>query len=98
MYEEWFESIAKKLNITRVTQTSREVEIELPEEVTNRIKGDKLLVEAYRINPKFNLKYFNKRIFITLPLINLEGSFLVYLVKLLSNLPLGEDTSKKSLQ
>lgn len=98
MYEEWFESIAKKLNITRVTQTNREVEIELPEEITNRIKGDKLLVEAYRINPKFNLRYFNKRIFISLPLRNLEESFLVYLVKLLSNLPLNEDKIKNSLQ
>ena len=31
MYEEWFEKLAIKLNITTVRQNSREVEIEIPE-------------------------------------------------------------------
>ena len=64
MYEEWFEKLAKKLNISKVNQNERLVEVELPEDVSSNIKGDKLFLEAYAITPKFQLKYFNKRIII----------------------------------
>ena len=56
MYEEWFEKLAKKMNIHRVRQSDRDILIELPVEISSMIKGDKLFLEAYNINPKFQLK------------------------------------------
>ena len=86
MYEEWFEKLADKLNITKVTQNERFIEVELPEEVSSNIKGDKLFLEAYAISPKFQLKYFNKRIIISLPIKQVEKHFLVYLIPLLDKI------------
>ena len=86
MYEEWFEKIAKKLNIKTVRQTDRLVEIELSEELTSKIKGDKLMYNAYSISNNFNLAYKHKRIIITLYYKNLEEHFIKYLVKLLNTI------------
>lgn len=83
MYEEWFEKIAQKLNITKVKQTDREISIELPENISSLIKGDKLFLEAYNINQNFKLKYENKKIYISLFLKNLEVHFVYYIVPLL---------------
>ncbi|MDE5539797.1 MAG: transcription-repair coupling factor [Bacilli bacterium] len=37
MYEEWFEKLARSLNIKRVTQTKTFIEVELPEEKSNNL-------------------------------------------------------------
>lgn len=84
MYEEWFEKISEDLNITKVIQNERFVEIELPEEISSQTKGDKLFLESYNINPNFKFRYFNKRIIISLPLKGLEKHFLYYFVPLLN--------------
>ncbi len=86
MYEEWFEKLAKKLNITNVKQDERFVTIELPEELSSTIKGDKLFLEAYSITPKFQFKYFNKRIIINLPIKQVEKHFIYYVVELLNKI------------
>ena len=86
MYEEWFEKIAKKLNITRVKQTDRMIEIELPEEVSKNVKGDKLLYESYSISKNFNLAYRHGNIIITLYYKNLPEHFIKYVVKLLNTI------------
>ena len=86
MYEEWFEKLAKKLNIVNVRQDKRSITLELPEEISNTIKGDKLFLEAYSITPKFQFKYFNKRIIIILPINQLEKHFIYYIVELLNKI------------
>ena len=86
MYEEWFEKIAEKYNITNVVQTDRYVEVTLPEEVSNSIKGDKLLIEAMSLTKYFNIKYVNKKIVITLYINNLDKHFIFYLVTLLEKI------------
>ena len=86
MYEEWFEKLASKFSITKVTQTDRLITIEIPEEISANIKGDKLFLEAYSITPKFQFKYFNKRIIITLPIKQLDKHFIYYLVELLEKI------------
>lgn len=86
MYEEWFEKLATKLNITRVRQTETLLEIQLPEDISNNIQGDKLFLIAYNINPKFKLSYKMKRIHIALSLLNLEKHFIYYLVSLLNEI------------
>ena len=83
MYEEWFTNLCKKLSITKVNKTDRFVEISLPEELSNNIKGDKLLFETMSISNKFNIKYAHKNIIITLFYKGLEKHYVYYLVKLL---------------
>lgn len=83
MYEEWFTNLSKMLNITKINKTDRFVEITLPEELSNSIKGDKLLFETMSITNKFNIKYLHKNIIITLFYKGLEQHYIYYLVKLL---------------
>jgi transcription-repair coupling factor (superfamily II helicase) len=86
MYEEWFEKLAKKLNITNVVQSDREITIELPEDLSNNIQGDKLFTNIYHINPRFRLKYINKKVVISLTLLNQPEHFLHYLIPLLKEI------------
>ncbi|MCH5166798.1 MAG: transcription-repair coupling factor [Erysipelotrichales bacterium] len=86
MYEEWFEKLASKLNINRVRQTETLLEIELPEDLSNSIQGDKLFLIAYNINPKFKFSYKMKKIHISLSLLNLEKHFIYYVVSLLNEI------------
>lgn len=86
MFEEWFEKLAKKLGITNVKQDERYISVELPEEISSTIKADKLFLEAYSITPKFQFKYFNKRIIISLPIKQVEKHFIYYLVQLLNKI------------
>ncbi len=83
MYEEWFEKLARSLNIKRVTQTRNIIEIEIPEELSNNIKADKLFLESYNINPNLKFKYQNKRIKISLIIKKEDRHFLYTLVPLL---------------
>ena len=76
----------KKLGITKVKQTDRLIEIELPEELSNEIKGDKLLYESYSITPNFKLSYRHKNIIITLYYRDLKEHFIKYIVRLLNTL------------
>ena len=85
MYEEWFEKIAQKYNIKEVVQTDRLVEVTLPEEVSNNIKGDKLLIEAMSLTKYFNISYKNNKIKITLYIKQLDKHFIFYLVTLLEH-------------
>lgn len=83
MHEEWFTNLCKKLNITKINKTDRSIEIILPEELSNNIKGDKLLFETMSISNKFNIKYVHKNIIITLFYKGLKEHYVYYLVKLL---------------
>ncbi len=86
MYEEWFEKIAKQLSIVNVKQTEREVMVTLPEDISSRIKGDKLFLEAYNLSQNFRIKYENKRIVIVLVFHGLEKHFVYYLVPLMDHI------------
>lgn len=77
MYEEWFEKLASSLNIKRVTQTRNFVELELPEELSNQLKADKLFLESYNINPNLKFRYQNKKIKISL-LIKKDAKHFLY--------------------
>ena len=82
MYEEWFEKLALSLKINKVHKSNLVAEVYLGEEISSKIKGDKLLMLTYSVNKKFNIKYFNKQIIISLPYKNLEKHFLIYFVEL----------------
>ena len=83
MYEEWFEKQAHTLGITTVRQSDREIEIELPRELSDKIEGDKFFVKAYNINPRFRLKYLHNQVIIALTLLNQKEHFLYYIVPLM---------------
>ena len=80
------EKLAEKLQIKDVRQTDRLLTIYLPEEISSKIKGDKLFLEAYNINPKFQLKYENRKISISLNIMNLKKHFIYDVVALLQKI------------
>jgi transcription-repair coupling factor (superfamily II helicase) len=82
MYEEWFEKLAKELNITNVRQTKNFVEIILDKNMTQKINGDFLFIEASRISRMFRFSLKNNRLIITLDIIKLDKHFIYYLVDL----------------
>ncbi|MCR4581013.1 MAG: transcription-repair coupling factor [Bacilli bacterium] len=86
MYEEWFEKMASRLHITKVEKRDILITIELPEDVSNMVEGDKLFIITYNINHRFKLNYTNKKIYISLPTINLDKHFIYYEVRLLDEI------------
>ena len=86
MYEEWFEKLANRLNITKVVQNNRLIQFWLSEKTSTKIKGDKLFLEAYSINPKFQIKYENKQISILLPILYQEKHFIYDVVALVQKI------------
>ena len=86
MYEEWFEKLAQKLEIKNVTQTSYNVSLELNENITSKIKGDKLFLKSYQICSRFQFKAIRNRLIISLNILNLEKHFLMYYIPLLEEI------------
>jgi transcription-repair coupling factor (superfamily II helicase) len=86
MFEEWFEKQPKEIGITTVRQNDREIEIELPKELSSKIEGDKFFIKAYNINPRFRLKYLHEQIIIALTLLNQKEHFLYYVVPLMEEI------------
>lgn len=82
MYEEWFEKICNSLGVKDVVQTNDYICIRLPSDISEKIKGDKLFLEAYNIHPKFQISYSDKKISIKLFFRVCEKHFLYYYVPL----------------
>lgn len=84
MYEEWFEKIAKKLGIDQVNQNKLWVEIVLKPDIVNKVKFDKLFIEAYDICSKFTFKTVHNSVVIHLNISNLDKHFIYYIVDILN--------------
>lgn len=83
MYEELFSYKCKMLNINTINVTNRLAELTLSKEVSNRIKGDKLLIDVLKLSTKFNISYRNEMINFKLYYKQLDKHYIYYLVKLL---------------
>ncbi len=83
MYEEWFEKIAKSLTINEVVDNEKTVDVTLPKEISNRINGEKLFMDAYNISHYFRLNYRSGCIHIILDKAKLEKHYLMYLIGIL---------------
>ena len=83
MYEEWFEKIAKSLNVENVIDNDKLVDIALPQEVSNKIKGDDLFIESYNLNHNFRLNYLHNQIHVILDKNKLDKHYLMYLIGIL---------------
>ena len=86
MYEEWFEKLASKLEIRRVKQSKTMIDLELSEDLSQKVNGEELFMLAYEVCKKFKLGYKENKIHIVLEIVNLEKHFLLYLIELLSRL------------
>ena len=84
MYEEYFEKLADKLHIDKVVQNDRFIDINLPSELVDKIKFDKLFIEAYEVCSKFSFKTVGKSVVIHLNINNLDKHFIYYLVDMLN--------------
>jgi len=86
MYEEWFEKLAKDLEIERVNKTKTYLELILSTKISNRIDGEKLFFCANDVSRMFRLSFQNNRIKIILDTIKLEKHYLYYLIDLCQRL------------
>jgi len=82
MYEEWFEKLAFKLNISNVHQSKNCIELLLPHEVLDFISIDDLFVESYNISRYFRFISRNNKVVINLDILHLDKHPIYYLVQL----------------
>lgn len=85
MLEKCIETIVNKLNI-KISLLHNKVSITLPEDISNKINVEKLFIEVYNINPKFELSYKNKKIMINLVTSLLKKNYVYYIYDLLNML------------
>lgn len=83
MYEEWFESLAKKNEVEEVHQTKNFVELVFSENMSNKIDGEELFYDAFKISKMFRFQMKHKRLIIILDTIKLEENYIFLLTKLL---------------
>ena len=92
MYEEWFESLAKKNQIEEVHQTKNFVELVFSEEMSNKIDGESLFYNAFKISKMFRFQMKYHRLIIILDTIKLEENYILLLTKLLETIKLKENS------
>ena len=88
MYEEWFESLVSKLEINKVTQNNKKIELQFSKEMTAKIDGEELFVSAYKLSSNFSFSYQHSVLKITLNLFGLDRHYIYYITELLSKIKL----------
>ncbi len=83
MHEEWFEKLAKKLQLTKIRQTKNFIEIVLNKKLTDSVKVDDLFYDVSKMSRMFRFSLKNHQLIITLDTINLDKHFVYYLIELL---------------
>jgi len=83
MHEEWFEKLAKKIDIHKINQTKNFIEISLTKDLSQKINGETLFFEASQISRMFRFSMKLDRLIITLDTIKLEKHFIYYLIDLM---------------
>ena len=83
MYEEWFEKMAESLNIKRIRQTKNSIEMILEPELTSKVNGELLFIEASRISRMFRFQLRGRCLVIILDTVKLEKHFIYYLIEFL---------------
>jgi len=83
MYQEWFEKLAKELDIEKVNTTRNSIELVFTKEMTSKIDGEKLFMDAFHITPMFRFKMQSERLILILDTIKLDKHYIYYLIDLL---------------
>jgi transcription-repair coupling factor (superfamily II helicase) len=90
MYEEWFESLAKKNQIEEVHQTKNFIEIVFSEEMSNKIDGESLFYDAVQLSRMFRFQMKHNRLIVILDTIKLEDNYIILLTKLFEKIKIKE--------
>lgn len=91
MYEELFESLAKKYDVIEVHQTKNSIELVFSEEMSNKIDGEDLFLTAFNISRMFRFQLKHKNLIVILDTIKLEENYVLLLTKLLENIKLKDE-------
>lgn len=86
MYQEWFEKLAKRLDIMQVRQTKNSIELTFSEDATKKIDGEKVFVASTKITPMFRFGMRGNCFSIILDTIKLEKHYIYYLIDLLETI------------
>ena len=86
MYEEWFEKIAKTLEIEKVTKTKNFVDLTFSESISKRIDTEALFLSAFHISNMFRFQSKNNKLHVILDTIKLEKHYIYYLKDLLDKI------------
>lgn len=93
MYEEWFESLAKKYEVEEVHQTKNYIELIFSENISNRIDGEKLFFDAFNISRMIRFQMKSKHLILILDTIKLEENYVFILAKMLNKIELKNTNS-----
>lgn len=86
MLERCTENLIKELSIKNILQIQKRITVVLPEEISNRIDGEKLFLQSFNICPKFEIDYKNKEIRISLNTNLIEKNYIYYIYELLESI------------
>ncbi len=86
MLERCTEGLIRTLGIKTIIQMQKKITIVLPEDISNRIDGEKLFLQSYNICPKFEISYKNKEIRISLNTNLINKNYIYYLYELLDTI------------
>ena len=75
--------LKKKSYIWNINVNEKMIEITLPKELSDQIKGDELFLEAYNISRHFKLNYRHNCIHLILEKNKLDKHYLMYLIGIL---------------
>lgn len=96
MYEEWFEKLAKKVNLTRVHQNKNSIELVFSSDVVSKLDTEQLFMDAFSVTPMFRFMSKGSLLVIVLDIIKLEKHPIFYLVELFSKIVVNLDNSVDS--
>ena len=91
MYEEWFESLAKKNNVEEVHQTKNFIELIFSQEMSNKIDGEALFYDAFQLSRMFRFQMKHNRLIVILDTIKLEENYIILLTKLLEKVKIKKE-------
>jgi len=83
MHEELFENKAKQLKIEKIIQTKNSISLYLPSNLSAKINGDQLFMEACSLTRKFRFGMKKGELIITLDTVTLDKHYIYYLLDVL---------------
>lgn len=83
MYEEWFEKLARNLNIDKIRQTKNSIEIYLPQELINNINMSDLFIDVSSLSRMFRFSKQFSNVKIILDTVKLDKHYIYYLIDLM---------------
>lgn len=86
MYEEWFEKLAKKVDIKNVHQNKNSIELVFAEKFVKNIDTEELFITAFKITPMFRFLSRGNNLVIVLDIIKLDKHPIYYLTQLLNEI------------